>query len=213
LQAGDHVTPAADVLIGRIVDGEATPADREQFEQSAAANPSLWQTLAHRQQDMMVLSAKMDESTRFADHIDLPLTLAPGAALRRPWLWAFSGWAALLVVGLFWGMSQRGHVDRASVDGERVSLPPIEMTPDDHLREYLKAPFVTGQFPASLTYTQELSDGRLAMSFIRRIEETVIVNPDQYPSIDMDDNGNLQQDPSELRKSSDRFPVKLPPPQ
>jgi hypothetical protein len=210
-QSGDQATPSADILIGRIVDGEATLADREQFDELAASNPSLWQTLAHRQQDMMVLSARMDESTRFADHVELPLTLASGAALRRPWLWAFSGWAALLVVGLFWGLGQLGDGGSRSGEVGRVSMPPVEMTPDDHLREYLKAPFVTGQFPATLTYTQELSDGRLAMSFVRRIEETVIVNPDQ--SIDMDDSGNLNQDPAELRKMHDEPLPKPTPPQ
>jgi hypothetical protein len=141
----------------------------------------------------------------------LPLTLASGAALCRPWLWAFSGWAALLVVGLFWGLGQLGDGGSRSGKVGRVSMPPVEMTPDDHLREYLKAPFVTGQFPATLTYTQELSDGRLAMSFVRRIEETVIVNPDQ--SIDMDDSGNLNQDPAELRKMHDEPLPKPTPPQ
>ena len=44
----------ADVLIGRIIDLEATAEDQQRFEQLAIADPSLWRALATRQQDMAV---------------------------------------------------------------------------------------------------------------------------------------------------------------
>ncbi|MCH8315374.1 MAG: hypothetical protein IIA64_05325, partial [Planctomycetes bacterium] len=63
----------ADVLIGRIIDLEATAEDQQRFEQLATADPSLWRALATRQQDMAVLAERVTEETSSANGVELPV--------------------------------------------------------------------------------------------------------------------------------------------
>src|SRR5262245_51264896 len=82
----------AEVLIGRIVDGEALAADRARFEELAAVNPGLWKLLALRHQDDAVLAARFERETAGVERIDLPASPQPASrALRAPWWLAITG--------------------------------------------------------------------------------------------------------------------------
>ena len=64
-QTPDSVTDA-DILIGRVVDGEADEQDLADFERLAADDPRLWRAVALRQQDMASLSDVVDHEIALA---------------------------------------------------------------------------------------------------------------------------------------------------
>src|SRR5688572_21853643 len=110
-----------DVLIGRIVDGEASPAQRQHFESLASVDSALWRRLALRQQDMAMLAVHVEPALNAAEKIELPVAAAGGvagpaadastdpaaaplllSAAKGPWWMAVSGWAALIALATAW---------------------------------------------------------------------------------------------------------------
>jgi hypothetical protein len=194
----------ADILIGRMLDDEATSDDCEHFERMAHQHPSLWKALALRQQDMMRLSRTMDERTRTADDVELPGTRRGDVNRKLSALLTLSGWAALIVVAALWmTTAQSDRMFDASANRVAVA-PPVDMTADDHFAAYLQAGRDSGQvinqLPPTLLEQIELPDGRLRLRIMRRVEESLIVDPDQQPETDQ--YGNLMTDPSKLRTPS-----------
>jgi hypothetical protein len=196
----------AEVLIGRIVDGEASPHDTEQFEKLAAIDHSLWRRLALRQQDMAALVVGVEHSTEFAERHDLAI-VAPhnpsilNRSIRPSWLLAFTGWAALLAVGVVW--AAQAVNDARSKARLANTLPvlgqPCDMTPDDHLREYLNAPFVQGEMPTTLLSVEVLPDGRKALHVLRRIEEIVYIKGNEPLPVDPGNDKKINKPLTELR--------------
>ncbi len=189
-----------DVLIGRIVDGEATPRDRSRFEHLAASNESLWRTLALRQIDMATLTERLAQHTDSAEYVDV----LPGGRDRGRLNWTLiaSGWAAVIVVAVVWATNagNGGHGDLAPgrplpAGGAQSTVAPL--TPDEHLKKYLAASFVLGELDPILLETQQLGDGRHRIRFVRRIEEYADV--DLLPRDLADDTGRLTIDPADLR--------------
>ena len=176
----------ADVLIGRIIDLEATGEDQQRFEQLAAADPSLWRALATRQQDMAVLAERVTEETSSANGVELPV-VSP----RRhvPWALAYTGWAAVLLIGAVWAILP--------------SQPPIPLgvqTADEHFEEYLEAPFVQVELDPIFMDWERIDDEWIRIYIMRRIEETIVT---RRPLEELrDEDGKLTVSPAELRKES-----------
>ena len=184
-------TAQADVLIGRIIDLEATDKDQQRFEQLATADPSLWRTLAARQQDMAVLASRVIEETAGVNSVELP-AIAPATGIR--WTLAYSGWAAVLVIAALWAIRPSG-----------TSNPAVQQTADEHFEEYRKAPFVQNELDPILMDTEELPDGRLKLYYMRRVEETVVIDRPLEDVVDEEDHFKIP--PAELRKESPPPPV------
>ena len=184
-------TAQADVLIGRIIDLEATDKDQQHFEQLATADPSLWRTLAARQQDMAVLANRVTEETAGVNSVELP-AIAPATGIR--WTLAYSGWAAVLVIAALWAIRPSG-----------TSNPAVQQTADEHFEEYRKAPFVQNELDPILMDTEELPDGRLKLYYMRRVEETVVIDRPLEDVVDEEDHFKIP--PAELRKESPPPPV------
>lgn len=193
----------ADILIGRIIDGEASAEDRAQFEELAAINSALWKSLAVRQQDMASLILRFDEETRGIDRIELPQPQSQGRSLRMPWLVAFTGWAAMFIVAILWGMQHAS--DLRERDQLVRSLPANSssevLTPEDHLRAYLHAPFVVGEWEPTLLRSEPASNGRTLIRMLRRIEETAYIDANQELPISTD--GRLTKPPAQIRREQD----------
>lgn len=219
----DRATAAAaesELLISRMIDGEEQAEDRRRFEALANTQPLLWRTLALRQQDMAALSAKVDKQLDALDRIELPHESS--LTFRSPWLVAFLGWAAVIVIVSFWGLTalndhgspplRAGNPGSQSIATNRVIPASSErggsisdVSPDALLQEYLRAPFVLGQMPPTLLDVTELSDGRKAVRILRRIEEVAYIPSDA--ALPVDENGNLTKPPEELRDAeSQRIP-------
>jgi hypothetical protein len=186
-----------DVLINRMIDGEVSEADRRRFDELAASKPGLWRRLALRQQDMALLSEQVGEATAGALHTDLPHRwLLPR---RLSWPLALAGWAAVLIVAMTWSLS--ALVDRG-LSPMRPGTIPVQngqLTAEEHLQRYLDAPYVLGDLQPAVLEVEPLSDGRVAVHFVRRIEEVAFLDPDRQ--LPVDEDGELTKDPIRLRES------------
>lgn len=202
-----------DVLIGRIIDGEARAEDRRRFDALAGTDTRLWRQLALRQQDMAELRSTVEQEFVNADRIDLPADAGVSVRAGQPrrgafsMLVAYSGWAAVLVLTAIWSFnatssSRSGDMNRGGNGGAQPAtnnsgLHFDALTPDDHLREYLRAPFVKGEMAPTLLHIEPLPDGRQELHILRRIEETVTIGPNDKPPVD--EHNNLTKPPAELR--------------
>jgi hypothetical protein len=201
---GDN--PGSDVLIGRIIDGEATESDRAAFERLASLDPSLWQALALRQQEMMLLADRVRAATEVAQRVDLPgprsrLRLRPGSAWRAAML--CSGWAAVLVFAAAWWFDRLpppGSPGRAAEPARTRDL--SSLPPERLLEAYLQADFVVGEMTPTLLGVEERPDGRLRLRYLRRVEEWV----DVAPPPPVDEQQALTARPEDLRRLSPQTP-------
>jgi hypothetical protein len=172
-----------EVLIGRLIDGEAKPADERQFEQLASASPTLWRTLAMRQRDMQLLGSQVDQEIRGADHVELHgMSILPH---RLTWTLAMSGWAAMLVLALTWtAVVMYGNYRDQSFDpvrdGEVDAIPPskslADLTPQELLELYkANADWSVLELQSELLMMNTLENGDLMIRSMRRFDEEIIV--------------------------------------
>ena len=176
----------ADVLIGRIIDLEATGEDQRRFEQLASADPSLWRALATRQQDMAVLAERVTQETTGANRVELPIV---SPRRRVPWVLAYAGWAAVLVIAAVW----------AIVPGQET-IPFGVQTADEHFEEYRQAPFVQAELDPILLDWERVDDEWIRIFIMRRVEEAIVT---RRPLEELrGENDKLTVSPAELRKES-----------
>lgn len=176
----------ADVLIGRIIDLEATGEDQQRFEQLAAADPSLWRALASRQQDMAVLAERVTEETSSANGVELPVV---AHSRHVPLALAYTGWAAVLVIGAVW----------AILPGQAPNPRGVQ-TADQHFEEYIGAPFVQAELDPILLDWERIDDEWIRIFIMRRIEEEIVT---RRPLEELrGENDKLTVPPADLRKES-----------
>ncbi|MEE9131641.1 MAG: hypothetical protein V3T84_16625 [Phycisphaerales bacterium] len=181
----------ADVLIGRIIDLEATGEDQQRFEQLAAADPSLWRALATRQRDMAVLAERVSQETTGANRVELPV-LSPRR--RVPWALAYAGWAAVLVIAAVW----------AILPGQEP-VPLGVQTADEHFELYRQAPFVQAELDPILLDWEPIDDEWIRIFIMRRVEEAIVT---RRPLEELrGENDKLTVSPAELRKDSPPLPI------
>ena len=72
------------------------------------------------------------------------------------------------------------------------------LTPEQHYERYREAPYVLGEWQPLVLEVEPLSDGRVAVYFIRRIEEVALLDPKDLP---LDENGQLTRDIEKLREA------------
>ena len=195
-------TPPADeqldqeeILIGRIVDHEATPQELERFEHMADERLPLWRTLARQQISMGLLADRVLDETAAAEAVEVARGPSRGWSIT-----ALSGWAAVLVLGVWWAVvAPTRDTPRHPPQLDRVVGTPSQSPtrPDDHLREYLAAPFVIGVHDPIVLETEPLESGRHRVYFMRRIEEYVDINTP--PDAVIDQKGQFKIDPAALR--------------
>ncbi len=160
----------AETLIGRIVDCEATAEDCVRYEGLAAADATMWDSLARRQFEQAMLAARVTASIAPADRVEAP---ARRRGLRVTDVLGLSGWAAVIALLAWWavagGIGSRSSASRV----EPVGAAPVEarLAPAEHLRRYLQAEHVLGELDPVFLEVEPLPDGRARVRFIRRIEE------------------------------------------
>jgi len=186
-----------EVLIGRLIDGEDTTEDQRCFEAFADAEPRLWKRLAQHHLDRRTLVDEVARATVPARAVELPRRWF--ALPRLTLSMALYGWAAVLIMALSWSLvtlaSQRPartFSGDPAFDTRTLDLPPEEL-----LARYLEAPWVIGEMQPVVLDVQEMSDGRIGINFMRRVEEVIIVSADDEGVLD--ENGDLTADPATLR--------------
>ena len=68
-----------------------------------------------------------------------------------------------------------------------------------HYARYREAPYVIGEMQPVVMEVEPLSDGRIAVHFVRRIEEVALLDP--TAQLPVDENGELTRDLTTLRES------------
>jgi len=168
--------PESELLINRIIDGEASSADQARFEQIADTEPAYWKTLALRQRDMATLTHAVDGRTQRAMHVGVQTDRSVERPRRLPYVgWALTatGWAAVLVLAALWGVTVLHNQDQQHQLQPVLSHQP-DMSPQQHLDAYLRAPNVLWQALPERPVAEQMSDGRWAMRFKRQIHEVRI---------------------------------------
>ncbi len=167
-----------DILIGRLLDGEATSDDRARFERLAELEPGIWRRYARGQEEARRLSAAYDHMMGTAMEVELPDIAAPRPGLRFRQLKSFSGWAAILILGAALTWTVRNGMNSSSPDssiGQAAGIlmsRPVDSEAAD-LQAYLNQSTVLRQLDPLVLNVEELGDGRLVIQFIRLIEEKV----------------------------------------
>jgi hypothetical protein len=188
----------ADVLISRMIDGEASDTDRERFDLLSTAEPDLWRQLALRQQDQTLLAEQVATATDVVDRVALHRPwLMPG---RLTWVLSLSGWAALIIVAFSWGATALMNQQLSAREhGPMLEEASAQLSPEQHLLYYRQAPYVVGDMEPEVLDVEPLSDGRVAVRFVRKFEEIAFLDPSR--DLPVDENGELTTDPLRLRKS------------
>lgn len=170
-----------DILITRVLDGEATPEDWAAFRALAARDQSVWAELADAQQDRAELASALAEAIAVADRVEAPIDAHAGerfnARLRTGAAWL--GWAAAatLAVGAFVGRGGLGTAPAPASDGaQQAGLFPINSA-EDALKVYFdkgqQTGRVLGELPDRvLLSSQPLPDGSgFSVVYLRQIVE------------------------------------------
>lgn len=178
-----------DVLIGRITDAEAGPADWAELENIAASDPGVWQRLATSQRAHARLSRVVEDEIAVAELVDLPSTRSR-AVLSR--LRQYAGWAIAAVIALAWLGAHNSRIPLRPNGAETIRAG--YSTPTEALNQYLKTGAengrVLGEMPAVLVEMRPAGSGeRQEVIYIRQILERTEVEDAQMLNIQQDEHG------------------------
>jgi hypothetical protein len=169
-----------EILISRVVDGEATSRDWEDFRVLADRDPTLWRELAEYQHDHAELSAMVASAVAIADEVDAPahIHMEQSMLQRLRIVGAWGGWAAAAAVGLTWAIAAPLSGPREFPE-QRANL---ISTPAQFLQGYLERGKeegrVIGELPDKLlVQTRRTEDGNgYEVIYIRQIYERAFVH-------------------------------------
>lgn len=176
------MTPTREeILIGRVVDGEATGADWSELDALARGDGAVWTRLAGAQRSHADLARAVDDELTVAELTEPPgrVTLAAQGAVSYRWR-VYSGWAAAAAVALTWATAS-GLGIAPRVPGVTTS----SLGPDALLTQYMDSGKaqgrVLGELPMVMIETTPVSavgeDGqRVEVVYIRRVLERAVVN-------------------------------------
>ena len=175
-----------DLLITRVIDGEATAEDWSALHALAREDALIWSELASAQQDSAELRCAVGMLSSVAGDIEAPIAdcarVHLGVRLRSAATWG--GWLAAAAVALSFvlaGPRTQGPIQNTNIAGmipvseaKRRVLP--ELTPDEALRAYLhngeRSGRVVSADPDLLVMSAEpTKDGTFEVVYVRRIVE------------------------------------------
>lgn len=183
-----------DVLLGRVLDGEATPEDWSAFRALATREPEVWRDLAEAQQDRASLDEAVARALLIADDIEAPVEhrLGEHLAVRTRRVASWAGWA------LAAGLAIAAAVNPGAVrTGQQTGLeagaqptvlnaagvtPPSFASPEEALRAYFDAGSEQGRVlgemsqPVVLGYAPAPGGKGVEVVYLRQIVERTIVD-------------------------------------
>lgn len=166
----DGVAPV-ELLVGRVIDGEASREEFARFAQLAARDGSVWHVYTEGRGHQELLHRAVAEEIEAACRVNLP---------RRPAIshvvgvirasHGYLAWAALVALALVLGLSDRspGVPSVRVVDRSAVEPGPV---------------ISSDEFDPVLLHTQPLPDGRVRVTWMRRILEVLDLD-DFDPALD-----------------------------
>ena len=171
----DHNDPRidGDLLISRIVDGEAADGDWNTFRSMAEREPSLWRELAEYQRDQSELSAVVASAIRIADGVEAPVDEEMGRRFsdRTRLIGTWGGWAAAAAVAVVWftgGLNNREPSAPSNAAG-LVNLDKLK--PQDVVDNYVKEGKITPQY----LYDSYLDAGKETGRVVGEVPDRVLI--------------------------------------
>ncbi|TAH37359.1 MAG: hypothetical protein EYC70_10335 [Planctomycetota bacterium] len=174
---------AEEILISRIVDGNAAPADWSALAAAAASDPEVWARLARTGEAQNALRAQLERALEAADCVEIP-----AASSRRPRWSIWTGWAAAAALALAWlgiGWNRGDRVPAESPAGPAGfdqlagagSDPTTPAEPAGFLREGAPPGHFLEELPAVMVDARPASDGNgQEVYYIRRLLERARVD-------------------------------------
>lgn len=189
-----------DILIGRVVDGEATPSDWGELEHMSKADAGLWQRLAQSQRAHARLERAVEDEIAVSELVELPEPVSVIASFRSRWqLWG--GWAVAAALALAWLGAGSGPAmfrgSQSSGSGEKAQIVGAGSL-DEILNQYVtkgrESDRVVNVMPLQLLKTNQLAKGEgTEVLFVRPIVERVIVTDFRPVSVMMDEAGQARK--------------------
>jgi len=204
-----------DVLIGRVVDGEASASDWEALERLAQTEPGLWERLGRAQRVHARLEREVEDAIAIAELTELPRAHIAGYSLASR-IRQYSGWAVAAVLGVAF-LGTMGVINNRSPGvGNNASIGPASWTADQALQRYLdkgkEQGVVVEELPAKLFDARVLDDGHTKeVIFVRQIIERRNLSDLSVLRIEIDENGRERVFPQPVREvvreRSDEAPI------
>ncbi len=182
---GGREHPDVDLLLSRIIDGEAGTADWSSFKLLAEREPSLWRELAEAQRQQADLAAEVACAVSVADAVDVPFHEHASVQLRERFrlVGTWGGWAVAAMVALAWTAGLIGPSGQPGPSDNRASLLPTSFgSPADALRYYVdegqKQGQVVGEVPAKvlLNSRRQATGEGFEVIYVRQIVERAVVD-------------------------------------
>ena len=178
-----------DVLIGRVVDGEASSQDWAEIRELAGDDQSIFAEIAELQDLRRDTMEMVDEVGDLAEGVELPLYMHPKSspAGRLKFAGVWGGWAVAAMVAVAWSIGLRpgdpllvGDLNQGTQTGSLGGS--VIQTAGDALQQYLdlgkESGEVVGELPSGIVLEKTpLSDGSgYEVLYIRPIIERAVVH-------------------------------------
>lgn len=154
-----------EILITRIVDGEAFEDDWREFEALASTDAALWQRLARAQREQDMLERDVQDAVAVAELIDIPNASVHSFALMARFR-QYSGWAVAAIISLalltVMGYQVTGSGTPGNQAGVMMTIPadmPAEQIFESYMDNGLAQGVVVGEGPTLLVDVQILTGG------------------------------------------------------
>lgn len=205
-----------DVLIGRVVDGEASAPDWDALEVIARSDAAVWERLGRAQRAHARLEREVEDAIALAELIDVPSARVLAITGFHSRLRQYAGWAAAAVIGVAWlGAARLGVPGFSPAPGSSqvagVPLQPRDVlrdvSPEQLIDQYVRSGLargnVVGEMPAVFVDARDLEGGKgKEVWFMRQILERRTVTDMSVVSVQLDENGTPRYVPQEPVKAT-----------
>jgi len=185
----DGVDNDRDLLIARIIDGDAGAADWERFRAEASRDASVWRELSDAQADHEALREAVHAAEGSAGRVELPVSARVSGSHQRRIDAAsrWSGWGVAAMLAAAWFVGSAGTGARtttgAGAPSQRAGMIPAssvtrldQATPEEALGRYMAAGRadgrVVGELPDPIIVeTRPTGSGSVEVIYLRQIIE------------------------------------------
>lgn len=186
-----------DILIGRVVDAEASSSDWHELERLADADPNLWGRLAKAQRAHARLTDAVEDELAITELVDLPdpePIRLPFAERMQRW----SGWALAAALCMAWLLTQNANPNGTNQAGFGMnsSGQPVfvqNTTPEDAWSNYVEtaqlADTFVSELPPIVVSSTPLDGGGQEVFFVRRSLERVQLTDIAQLRVSQDEQG------------------------
>lgn len=212
-EQGSLMPSREDVLIGRVTDGEATPADWAELESLARRDAAVWQRLAESQRAHARFEHAVEDEIAVCELVEAPdrRMLARGAFVSR--LREYSGWLAAAAVGLAWigvhglpggaapaarpsapiassGVPSAQAAALGSAPGARYVSMPVDQAYEQYKLAGLASGRVVTELPMVFLDTRPAQDGQgQDVIYVRRVVERIRAADVNVMNFEVDEHG------------------------